>query len=78
MDTPPVAPHVVLSDGDEGRVILELVVPWIDRIAVQRVSVAIDLPDTRYGHRAPALVVEAEAPEVPRALIGMAHPVEAP
>ena len=59
MEATTIAPDVVLLDGDEGRVILVLVMPGIDGIAIERISVAIDFPDTRYGHCSPALVVEA-------------------
>ena len=59
MEATTIAPDVVLLDGDEGRVILILVMPGIDGIAIEGISIAIDLPYTGYGHCSPALVIEA-------------------
>ena len=78
IDLTSVATDMVVLGRDKGRVILKLIMPSVERISIEWLSIAIDLPDTRYGHCPPSLIVKGKTTKVSRTLIGITHPVETP
>ena len=73
-----VGADVILLDGYVRRIIGKLLAPRITDIEVLRIAVAVQLPQTRYGHRAPRPVVEAGTEEIRGTLVGVADPGEFP
>ena len=78
MDQTSVATYMVILGRDKRRVILKLIMPSVECISIEWLSIAIDLPDSRYGHCSPSLIVKGKTTKVPRTLIGITHPVETP
>ena len=78
IDLTSVATYMVILGRDKRRVILKLIMPSVERISIEWLSIAINLPDTRYRHCSPSLIVEGKTTKVSRTLIGITHPVETP
>ena len=77
-DLTAVGADVVFGRGHLGRIVFKLLAPRITDIEVLRIAVAVQLPQSRNGHRAPRPVVEAGTEKVRGTLVGVADPGEFP
>ena len=73
-----VAAHVIVFQRHHGRLALETAQPGIADVHIYRIAVSVQFPETRQGHPAPACLHVFGIPEAHGALVGAAHPAEAP
>ena len=70
--------HVVVLHGHSRRLSVEMGLPREARIDINRVAVAVHLPDARHGNRSPTRIVEVRLEKVGGTLVAVLHPVEFP
>ncbi len=73
-----VGTHMVVLDGNVGRIVFVAVAPGVAHVHVDGVTVAVELPYGRHHDFVPAAVVEIGAPEIGWALSCVLHPIEFP
>lgn len=69
---------MILDQRHLGRIVRELLTPRVADIDVLRVAITVQLPQARYGHRAPCSVVVVRAEEIRRTLVSVTCPAESP
>ena len=73
-----VLPHVVMFRRHVGGIVLKMAVPGVAVVGVDRVPVAVELPDSGHRHCAPAGIVEFDGLEAAFALGVAVKPAEFP
>ena len=77
-DLATIASHAVLFGRRNGRIVGVVSAPSISEIQIQRVTIAIEFPKSRYGHFSPRVVVIAHLKEVLGSFARRMHEVESP
>ena len=69
---------MVVERRDDRRVDGRLLAPGVAVIYVERIAVAVDLPDAWYGDGGPSIVIIIDGEEIGWSLVGILDPKEAP
>ena len=69
---------MIIFDRHIRRIALELIAPGISAFDIQRITIAVHLPQAGNGEVIPSFVVKINFIEVERPLVGIPHPVEFP
>ena len=73
-----VGADMIVLNGNFRRIILEVSAPGEPHIHILRVTIAVQFPHTRDGHRRPPLLVVVQTVEIRGTLVGTFHPEEMP
>ena len=60
------------------RITLKLVHPAVANVHIERIAIAIELPNARHWHLSPSAIIVAHLVEVRRPLVCILHPKELP
>ena len=69
---------MILFGRHLGRVVLELLTPCVTHIDIDRIAIAVQLPNGRHLHVVPSFVVVAYSPEIGWTSLGITYPEEFP